>query len=299
MADMAPDDPVPLGYNVVKPIFEGSTGRVFAMDSLLYVATPEIGEFDVVIASSFCGVGTVDRAFRHGVRAVIAHDAGVGKDQAGISALPYGDRFGMPVAAVDGRTGEVSNGLSLAAGLISHANELAQSLGVRPGQRAVDAATLMLKAPRGRPQDTEVEIDDTLYEMGTTETGRILAIRALTSLPEDQDYSSDIVAVGVHAGQVWGDLVKRWRVKGWLANDAGIGKNRGGIGGLFRCEELGMPAASISADSARIDDGLSSYHEGIVSAVNSVAAEAGVTVGMRVPAAMLLMSAARPAVKST
>jgi uncharacterized protein YunC (DUF1805 family) len=69
-------------------------------------------------------------------------------------------------------------------------------------------------------------------------------------------------------------------VKGWISNDAGISKNNSGIGGLPLCAEKGMHAAAVSAVSARIGDGLSTYNDGIISAVNEIAAHHGVTVGM-------------------
>ena len=70
-------------------------------------------------------------ALAKSVKALIAHDAGVGKDQAAIGGLPYGDRYGVPVAAVDCRTATLSNGNSALAGTISHANQAASSPATR------------------------------------------------------------------------------------------------------------------------------------------------------------------------
>jgi hypothetical protein len=52
-----------------------------------------------------------------------------------------------------------------------------------------------------------------------------------------------------------------------------------------------MPAAAVAAMSARIGDGLSTYREGIISAVNEPARAKGVAVGMAAKDALRLMIA--------
>jgi uncharacterized protein YunC (DUF1805 family) len=59
-----------------------------------------------------------------------------------------------------------------------------------------------------------------------------------------------------------------------------MGKNESGIGGLWPCDERGMPAASVSAASASIGDGISTYTDGLISAANKSAERLGISVGM-------------------
>ena len=64
----------------------------------------------------------------------VFNDAGVGLDAAGIKALPWLQEHGLAACAVahaSARIGEADS--TLATGVVSHANTLAQALGVRPG----------------------------------------------------------------------------------------------------------------------------------------------------------------------
>ena len=64
----------------------------------------------------------------------VFNDAGVGLDDAGIKALPWLQEHELAACAVahtSARIGEAES--TLATGVVSHANPLAQALGVRPG----------------------------------------------------------------------------------------------------------------------------------------------------------------------
>lgn len=64
----------------------------------------------------------------------VFNDAGVGLDDAGIKALPWLQEHALAACAVahaSARIGEADS--TLATGVVSHANTLAQALGVRPG----------------------------------------------------------------------------------------------------------------------------------------------------------------------
>jgi uncharacterized protein YunC (DUF1805 family) len=268
----------------------GDGGRIIVTDSTSYL-DKRVNEHDVIVASSFAGASIIGGALATSVKAIIAHDAGVGKDQAAIGGLPYGDRYGAPIAAVDCRTATLSNGNSALAGTISHANATATKLGVRAGQSAPEAAHLLLKAPPGRPIPMALDIDNKLYEMETTPKGHIYAIWALFYLPKDATYPNDVFSVATHSARVAAEHAFRWNVKGWIANDAGPGKNNSGISGLALCGEKGMPAAAVAAMSARIGDGLSTYREGIISAANEPARAKGINIGMTARDALHLMIA--------
>lgn len=283
-------DPAPIGVDTVEALIRSDGGNVVAMDSLLYIYDDSITVNDVVISGSYCGEATLPHAIRKGVKAMIAHDAGVGKDEAGISALPAGDRHGVPVAAVEGMTASISNGRSMAEGIISHANDLARALGVVPGQPVLEAARLLLAATTGNPSEVELPLDKSLIEKDRAGDVRIVASSALTNLDAEADNSKTVIAWGAHSGAVAGNLLKRWKVRGWIGNDAGMAKNNTGIGGLPASNALGIPGAAVSAMTARIGNGLSTYEDGIISAVNDLARAKGLSEGMPAAEAARLLA---------
>jgi hypothetical protein len=65
---------------------------------------------------------------------VVFNDAGVGKDNAGLAGLPLLAKHGVAAATVahtSARIGEAAS--TLADGIVSHVNPLAQALGLAPG----------------------------------------------------------------------------------------------------------------------------------------------------------------------
>ena len=54
----------------------------------------------VVIGGSHAAVYAAYMSARFGCRAAIHHDAGIGKNEAGVSGLAYADQLGMAMAAV-------------------------------------------------------------------------------------------------------------------------------------------------------------------------------------------------------
>lgn len=62
--------------------------------------------------------------------------------------------------------------------------------------------------------------------------------------------------------------------------DAGVGRQRAGLGGLGYLEKLGVAAATVGHRSARIGDGMDCEARGVISYVNNTARRAGVVEGM-------------------
>lgn len=85
----------------------------------------------------------------------------------------------------------------------------------------------------------------------------------------------------------------RQGVAGLLLHDAGIGRERAGVGGVFWLEQRFVPAAAVAHDSARIGDGADMVARGVLSTVNSAAAALGLEVGMRAATALDILVAAR------
>src|SRR6266849_932116 len=120
--------------------------RIVVLDSVTQCAgRVQIG--DVLVAGSFAGALSLGMALPFGIRALIAHAAGVGKDEAGISALPAADALGIPVAAVETMSARIGDGPSVHDdGVIAHANAAATVLGVQIGMSAREAAHRLTRA---------------------------------------------------------------------------------------------------------------------------------------------------------
>lgn len=100
---------------------------------------------------------------------------------------------------------------------------------------------------------------------------------------------------GSHGGVYAAYLAAKAGVRAVTLCDAGIGKDRAGIGCLDYCQALGMASATVAHDSARIADADDMLRRGRISHANAIAAGLGVTPGQPVRAAAELLRAAAPA----
>jgi hypothetical protein len=64
-----------------------------------------------------------------------------------------------------------------------------------------------------------------------------------------------------------------------MFTDAGVGRDRAGIGGLDYLQDFGIAAATVGHDTGRIGDGADMMAHGIVTYANELAASLGVTPG--------------------
>ena len=88
-----------------------------------------------------------------------------------------------------------------------------------------------------------------------------------------------VVIAGSHGGLFCAYLAAKAGLRGVILNDAGVGKDGAGIGGLVYLDALSMPAATVSTMSARIGDGSDMARRGIISHVNASAAALGCGAG--------------------
>ena len=88
-----------------------------------------------------------------------------------------------------------------------------------------------------------------------------------------------VVVSGSHCGVYAAYLAARAGARGVVLNDASVGRDAAGIGGLAWLAELGIPAAAIDYRTARIGDGADTLARGVVSHVNAVAHAFGCTPG--------------------
>ena len=110
---------------------------------------------------------------------------------------------------------------------------------------------------------------------------------SVTTLPATARGS--VLLSGSHGGSYAAYLAVRAGVRALILNDAGVGRDGAGIGGLALLDTIGMAAATISYRSARIGDAADGRQRGIISHVNQHATSLGVTTGMQAAAALALM----------
>lgn len=265
----------------------GADGRVMVADSLSYFEhEPWLN--DVVVGASFAGAPTAAMPMRPGCKGWIAHEGGPGKDQAGIGGLALAQKFGIPAAAIATMEAGLSEGPTLLTGHVSACNDVAARLGVRVGQTGSEAAIKMLKAPKGKPCDLSGMIDEEVHEMLSTPKGKVISVWSFSRIEGERP--NDVFCVASHGGKVMAQYALRVKPRGLIANDAGGGLNGTGSSGLALVDELfGMAAATVSSASARIGDAVSTYNDGVISALNPTAALRGVKVGMTAREAARLM----------
>ncbi|MCX5907995.1 MAG: hypothetical protein NTY64_12650, partial [Deltaproteobacteria bacterium] len=118
--------------------------RIVAMDSNSQV-TPE-NRKDIILTGSHGALVGSAPVVKYPVIAAFYNDAGIGKNQAGISRLPRLQDAGIIGATVDAHTARIGVGLeTYQSGIISHVNGLAKDLRIAKGMRAFDAAWRILQ----------------------------------------------------------------------------------------------------------------------------------------------------------
>jgi len=250
--------------------------RIVVLDSLTH-CDARVTTRDVVVAGSFAGALAFGFALERGVRGLIAHAAGVGRDGAGISGLPLADRLGVPAAAVETGSARLGDGWSVwRDGVVAHVNRRAAALGVSPRQPAAAAARTMLGAPPGTAPAVPL-VDRRARVVAEVEGGRVVLVDSMSFA--EREHRGDVLCAGSHGGRVNVKRLLRVRPRGALFNDGGGARDASGVSGLAALDAAGVAAACVDAMSARIGDPASTYADGVISAVNETARRAGVEVG--------------------
>src|ERR1041384_7333951 len=131
------------------------------------------------------------------------------------------------------------------------------------------------------PQETSTRQKPRLQQArhGLDATGMShLVIDSVTVFPADARGRAAIAAS--HGGVYAAYLAAKAGVKAVILCDAGVGRERAGIGGLDYFEKLGVPAAALRHRTARIGNGADCARRGVITFANSEAANAGVVPGM-------------------
>jgi hypothetical protein len=254
------------------------TAPIVTADSITRIGDEAAGA--VVVNASHGGIYAAYLAAKLHAAAAIFNDAGIGKDRAGIGGLSYLDALGIAAATIGHDTARIGDGADmLARGVVTHANALAAALRVWPGLPCAAAAALLQGA---QPSDRS---PPEALEAAFLVEPEPLQVWALDSaslvLPEHRDA---IVITGSHGGLLGGrpETALKYDVRAALYNDAGIGIDEAGVSRLPALDSRGIPAATVSAASARIGDARSTYEDGVISRVNVRAAMLGLHAGISV-----------------
>jgi len=231
----------------------------------------------VLVTGSHGGLYPGRLAIGAGVRAAIFHDAGLGRDEAGIGSLALLDGFGIPAAAVahdSARIGDTAD--MLARGRISRANAAATVIGIMAGMDCAAAADLL----KGAVHRAGVMPKGDELRLVLPHPRPIVLIDSAAMVDPVADIGA-IIVTGSHGGLVGGVPAMALRVDGFAGvyNDAGIGIDEAGLGRLPALDARGIAGLTVSTASARIGEARSTFEDGIISRVNATAAGLGAVVG--------------------
>lgn len=108
--------------------------EIVLVDSITELVPEDAGRF--AVSGSHGGVNCAGYALAHPVVGAAFNDAGVGKDGAGIAALPVLAERGVAAVTVSHASAVIGDARdTLEHGVISHANALARAWGLGPGLR--------------------------------------------------------------------------------------------------------------------------------------------------------------------
>src|SRR5437870_3258956 len=121
----------------------------------------------------------------------------------------------------------------------------------------------------------------------------ILTADSITRIGEEAQGA--VVVNASHGGVYAAYLAAKLGVAAAVFNDAGVGRDDAGIGGLDYLQDLGIPAATVGHDTARIGDGADMLARGVITRANALAFALGVERGMTCRDAATSLQRAVPA----
>ena len=247
------------------------------MDSAYDVAEPN-RDADVCVNSSYCGVLPARFIAEHRPRGAIGMDCGVGPEGSAIAGLWYLEALGIPAAVADVMTAHLGDGVHLYEhGVVSFANQPALDCGVRPGTPVREAARQLLENDPAAAAASEIT-NRTVVETGPH--GRQVVATDSIAFGIDDDRDRNVLVTAGHTGRSAVPYLRDVHPHGFICSDGGRGMDDSGVAGLAIVEADGLAGATVDASRARMGSGLSSYHDGIISAANAHAVRRGVELGM-------------------
>ena len=234
----------------------------------------------VLIGASHCGKYAAYLAAKAQARAVVLHDAGVGKDAAGVAGLELLEGLGVPGVSAAHFSARIGDAKDVARrGIASRVNRSAARLGCRPGHTIMACAEMMQGAEARRyevPAYGEARFVISARP-GEPEVWGLDSISLVR--PED---TGNIMVGASHGGLLDGKISLSADALAVFCNDAGVGIEQAGIAQLARLDERGIIGVAVDANTACIGNARSAYDDGVLSHINEAASRAGAAPGMHV-----------------
>jgi hypothetical protein len=247
------------------------------------------------LAASHGGLYAAYLAAKAGLKGVILSDAGIGRERAGVAGLDFLQGLGVPAAAVGHRSARIGDGSDCAArGVISAANATAAALGIvtaMPARTALER----LQAADIPPSPAPPAMHETRQDITEASSPQVRVTMLDSNALVTPDDAGHIIVTGSHGGLLGGrpQTAVKYDVFAAIYNDADFGADDAGISRLPALDARGIAGATVSAWSARIGEGLSTYRDGFVTAVNKHAAACGGIIGMSAIELVARLAAAR------
>lgn len=131
------------------------------------------------------------------------------------------------------------------------------------------------------PLQTEVAVSP-------TGRGRVMAMDSAYHV-HDLNRGHDVCVNSSYCGVLPARFIAEQAPRAAIGMDCGVGPEGSAIAGLWYLEALGMPAAVADVMTAHLGDGVHLYEHGRISFRNQWAADCGVTVGMPVHQASMIL----------
>lgn len=255
----------------------------------------------ILVCASHCGDnGTFARKLKNcRVKAVFLNNAGIGKNQAGISGLPYYEAEGIIACAVDCMSAEIGVASDTwESGIISHLNPSARKNGIQPGDSVQEAVAKIVglynqSSYSQNGKDTVVSSDkkeenkiNPKKQIQLQFNGSKITVTDSITFLSDSN-AGDIVVCGSHGGASAGHYAQKLHLKAVFFNDAGIGKNNAGIQSLDSLSDAGILACTVDCMSAEIFNGHDTLENGIITVCNQLAKNKNIKKGMSVKDAIM------------
>lgn len=257
----------------------------------------------VLVCASHCGDnGTFARKLKNcRVKAVFLNNAGVGKNQAGISGLSHYAAEDILACAVDHYSAEIGVATDTwQSGIISHINSLAGEASIKPGDSVQQAVARIIniidnpaltpgnksfKSPPDEKKDSTAALKKQVKAL--IDGVSITVTDSITFLNESN--AGDIVVCGSHGGVSAGHYAQKHCLKAVFFNDAGIGKNNAGIKSLDSLSDAGILACTVDCMSAEIFNGQDALDNGIITVCNQLARARNIKENLTVKEAIKLI----------
>ena len=127
--------------------------------------------------------------------------------------------------------------------------------------------------------------------------GRVMAMDSAYDVHAD-NRGRDVCVNSSYCGVLPARFIAEVAPRAAIGMDCGIGPEGSAIAGLWYLEALGIPAAVADVMSAHLGDGVDLHDNGVISFFNQPAADGGVTAGMAVSDAALILLEHNPVAAS-